>query len=196
MAFSVGNIRPSVNQLRRLGNWSQMFRWGIVIDTFPKLLTGYNSQDINIRALSATVPEKSGETTEIAIRGSKVRQPGIYSYTSPWSCTLMETNDVLVQRFLTEWKNLCWQSANGSTGITQNHADLEALVSLYQLNNKDEAIYRYQLVGCFPETDSRGDFDGSNGEAMQPNLSLAFDYFKEEASSNGTQEPYFESANF
>lgn len=179
------SIRPSVNQLRRIGNWTQMFRWGIKIEQVPPSLQstwGNVSQSFNIRAVSASVPQKTGETTEITIRGNTVRQPGRYSYQSPWSCNLKETNDVMVQQFMRDWHNLCWdtdRTVQNSSGLTFFHADLEGIIGLYQLNNLDIPIYKYTLVGVFPEDMSRGDFDAESSEPMEPNVSFAYDMFFE-----------------
>lgn len=181
------SLRPSVNQLRKLGNFSQMFRWGIKVVQFPKKLTQWQntSQDFNIRALSATVPEKVGSSTEIQIRGNMVRQPGIVTYTSPWNCTLMETNDTYAQQMLKDWHNLYWDTnlrvtSGNSSGLTEFKADVEGIIELYQLNNLDEPIYKYTLIGVYPESYQRGDFDGSTAEPMQPAISFVLDYFLEE----------------
>lgn len=182
------SLRPSVNQLRKLGNFSQMFRWGIKVTKWPEKMSQWNnaSQDFNIRALSATVPEKAGTTTEVQIRGNMVRQPGTAAYTSPWSCTLMETNDTFTQQLLHDWHNLYWDTnrrvqTGDSSGITEFKADLEGVVELYQLNNLDEPIYKYTLIGVYVEAYQRGDFDGSTGDPMQPAISFALDMFTEES---------------
>lgn len=185
------SLRPTMNQLRRLGNFSQMYRFGLKIVEWPRLLSQYSSrsQDFNIRVLSATVPEKAGQSTEIGLRGHQLRQPGIVTYTSPWTCTLMETNDVFVQTLLHDWHNLYWdtnrQNPRGnSSGITQFKADLEAVIELYQLNNLDEPIYKYTLIGAYVESYQRGDFDGATADPMQPAVSFALDYFTEEPVNN------------
>lgn len=190
------SLRPSTNNLRKLGNFSQMFRWGIKVTQWPNKMSQWanSSQDFNIRALSASVPEKTGSSTEVQIRGNKVRQPGIAEYTSPWSCTLMETNDTFVQKMLHDWHNLYWDTnrevpTGNSSGITQFKADLEGIIELYQLNNLDEPIYKYTLIGVYVEGYQRGDFDGSTADPMQPAISFAFDYFTEEAISAGLVFP-------
>lgn len=181
-----GEYRPSVNQLRKLGNFSQMFRWGIRVIEWPASLgaSWKNSQSFNIRAKSASVPEKSGESTEISIRGSKVRQPGIYSYTSPWTCNLLETNNTYVQGLLSAWANLCWDtnlrnSTGDSRGWTDYKTMLEGVFELNMLDNLDNPIYRYTLIGAYVEQFTRGDFDSEAAEPMEPNVSFAFDYFTE-----------------
>lgn len=190
------SLRPSVNQLRRLGNFSQMFRWGIKITQFPNKLTAWQntSQEFNIRALSASVPQKTGQSSEIQIRGNMVRQPGIATYVSPWNCTLMETNDTYAQQMLKDWHNLYWDtnlrvSTGNSSGLTEFKADLEGVIELYHLNNLDEPIYKYTLIGVYVDDYSRGDFDGSTADPMQPNISFAYDYFLEEAISQTNVYP-------
>ena len=181
------SLRPSVNQVRKLGNFTQMFRWGIKVTQWPAKMSQWanSSQDFNIRALSASVPEKTGSSAEIQIRGSKVRQAGLAEYTSPWSCTLMETNDTFVQQMLHDWHNLYWDtnrtvSTGNSSGLTEFKADLEGIIELYQLNNLDQPIYKYTLIGVYVEGYQRGDFDGSTSDPMQPAISFALDYFTEE----------------
>lgn len=190
-------LRPSVNQLRKLGNFTQMFRWGIKFVTLPKALRGYSTLELNARALSASVPEKTGTTTEIQIRGNKVRQAGIVEYTSPWTCTLMETTDVYVQRMLRDWHNLYWDTdkvAIASSGLTQYKVDMEGIIELVHLDNMDKPIYCYTLIGAYPEGYPRGDFDGSTADPMQPAISFAFDYFTEKALSAAISHPSDEYA--
>lgn len=200
-SFSNGSgLRPSVNQIRKLGNFTQMFRWAIELERVPDKLsslipTNYgNGRDassaFNIRAMSATVPEKTGTSTEIQIRGNKVRQPGLVEYTSPFTCTLYETNDVWVQQLLWAWHNLYWDTnlrntQGDSSGLTEFKADLEGIIKLTQLNNLDQPIYEYRLIGAYIESYSRGDFSESAADPMQPNISFAFDYFTENIVNNG-----------
>lgn len=191
-----GELRPSVNQIRRLGNFSQMFRWGIKVVQFPILLPQWanSTQSFNIRAHSAGVPEKTGTSTDITIRGSRVRQPGVHEYTSPWSCSLYETNDTYVQQMLRDWHNLCWDTnlrntAGDSRGWTEYKALLEGVIELYMLDNLDNPIYKYTLIGAYVESYARGDFDSDSADPMDAQLSLALDYFLEGPIAHTVMKP-------
>lgn len=168
-------MRPSVENTRSLGNFTQMFRWSIMFLSFPSAIAFTPTvDDINFRAQSAGIPELAGETTTIAIRGNEVRQPGIHKWNSPWAVTLVETTNPVANQFIWEWSNLCWQSRNGSTGVTQNQADLECDVLVYQLNNLDQPIFAHKLYGCFLENATLGQLDSQTSDPQAIECSIAF----------------------
>lgn len=178
MASSV--LRPSVDGIRKLGNFTQIFRWNVSFEKIPNGIS-ISSEDINFRAESSTVPTLTGTSTEIVIRGNKVRQPGIHGYNSPITLTLMETVDNKIANFIKEWREKCWKISEGSAGVSENKDELEAVIVLTRLNNKDEAIWRYKLIGCYLEGAERGDLDAQTADPMKPALAIAYDRFEEEA---------------
>ena len=173
-------IRPSVENLRSLPDFTQMYRWIVHVAELPGALSGFNTQDINFRAETMTVPTMTGETSVITLRGNEIRQPGRHTYNSPFTLAMVETVDSLVTDFVSQWRNLCWEYRNGSTGITQAKADVEARMELILLNNKDEPRWKYNLIGCFLESAEMGDVDGSTSDPMRPSLSIAYDRFEDE----------------
>jgi hypothetical protein len=184
------NLRPTVENLRALGNFQQTFRWGVVVSTKPAAFTDFNSQDINFRAESMSIPEKAGETTTITIRGNEVRQPGKHTYNSPITLVLVSTIDAVVQDFLYQWGNLCWETlAADSSGKTRMKHDLQANFDLYLLDNMDKATYKYKLIGCQLETPGSSDVDGSTSDPIKPSISIAYDYFTQTKLTAGTDKP-------
>lgn len=174
-------LRPSLDDIRGLGNFTQMYRWGLMISEFPSALSGtraYTSDDINFRAESADVPTLSGTSTETLIRGHKVKQPGLYDYGGQWNLTCIETIDKKIASFLRDWRELCWQTTNGSTGITHYMDELTGTIILAQLDGKNNAIWWYKLIGVFLETvDWGGQFDAQTAEPMKPAITFAFQRF-------------------
>lgn len=168
-------LRPSVDNLRSLGNASQLFRWSCQFITFPSAIAFTPTIDsINFRCQSTSLPEKTGQTTTIAIRGNEIRQPGIHQWNSPLNLTAVEFTDMTLNQFVWEWHELCWQSRNGSTGVTQNQADLECDIIMYQLNNLDQPIYAHKIYGCFLEGCTLGQLDSQTSDPQAPELTIAF----------------------
>ena len=173
-------LRPSVDNIRGLGNFTQAYRWNVVFEKLPKGIT-LAPDAINFRAESSTIPTRTGTSTEIVIRGNKVRQPGIYDYNSPITLTVMETVDNTVSNFVTSWFDLCSSSKDGSSGVAVTKADLEAVLVLTRLDNNDKPIWKYKLIGCFLETCEEGDLDASTADPLKPALGIAYDRFEEAA---------------
>lgn len=175
-------LRPSVENIRSLGNFSQTFRWLVDFKSFPKGLPGgYTTEDINFRAESVSLPEKEIELTEIQIRGNKVRQEGIGTYNSPITLTLIETVNPVCLSFLNDWQELAWKSSNGSIGTTQYKNMLECEMYLTLLDSQDKPYYKYTLIGCQIGGGTGGDLDAQSADPLKPALSIAFDYFTRQA---------------
>jgi hypothetical protein len=173
--------RPTVENLRSLGNFSQTFRWAVAFSSFPSALSGsFDSDNINFRAESMSIPELEIETTEIQIRGNKVRQAGIGTYNSPITLTLNETTDGYALQFLGAWQEAGWKSSDGSPGTTEYKENLECTMILYLLDNQDKPYYKFTLYGCQLSGATKGDADAGTADPLKPALSIAYDYFNKE----------------
>jgi len=171
-------MRPSLETIRGLANFTQMFRWYVEFEKFPNLVPGPGSDAINWRAESIGIPKLNPMSTEYQIRGHKVKQPGIGDYENTIVLTCIETIDNVISQFVHDWQEVCWESENGSTGKTNSKEDIEAIVRLTRLDNMDQPIWVYKLFGCYLETsDSGGDLDGATSDPLKPALTLSFDYF-------------------
>lgn len=168
-------LRPSLDNLRSLGNFAQSFRWSLQFVTFPNAIAFRPTiDDLNFRAETTQLPDKKGEAMAINIRGHQVRQAGIYQWQSPLELTMLETVKPVVSQFVWEWDNLCWQSRDGSTGITEDQADLECDIMMYLLDNKDQPIVGYKMIGAFIEGSTMGELGSADAEPVKPQLSLAY----------------------
>lgn len=175
--------RPNLENLRSLGNFTQAFRWVVEFEKLPSALSSYEGGDgINFRAESSGIPKLNPQSSEVVIRGHKVKQPGIGEYENTITLTLIETVDNFVSNFIRQWRELCWQTEGGSTGITQSKEDVEGTLILTRLNNVDDPIWQYKLFGVFMETGEMGqDLDASTPDPFKPALTLSFDYFNDRA---------------
>ena len=169
--------RPSVAEVMSLGNATQGFRWRIALSKVPNALSISDAGEIlNMRAFSTSIPQRTGQSSEIMIRGSRVRQFGIADWESPWELTITAFNDMKEFDLLWEWDNICWETRNGSTGLTQNFEDVITDIDLYQLDNMDYDIAHHKLVGAYIESSTLGELSSEDSNPLQPSISFAYQY--------------------
>lgn len=166
-------LRPSVENLRGLGNFTQGFRWGIVHTPPPGL--GLNSEGLNFRAVSCGIPEWSTETMEIQIREFKSKQPGMTSIASPVPFEFFETEDNFVHDYFNKWKKLVVDTKKGY--VIGSKSSYMTTMIVYRLNSMDEPIWKYELGGVYPESVSKGNLDAQSGEPLSMSTNLAFNFF-------------------
>lgn len=174
-------LRPTVENLRAIGQVTQTFRWTVEFQDLPAALSAWKGNAINFRAESITTPKLNPTSFEVVIRGSKAKYPGIGDYENTITLVCIETIDNNISNFLKTWRELCWQSEGGSSGITQNKEDLEATLHIFRLDNKDQPIWMYKLFGCFLETGESGDLDATTVDPLKPSLTISFDYFNDKS---------------
>jgi hypothetical protein len=173
-------MRPDLETLRQLGNFTQLFRWFVEFEKFPNLVPGPGSDAINWRAESISIPKLNPMSTEYIIRGQKIKQPGIGDYENTITLTCMETVDNIISQYIHDWREVCWETNNGSTGKTHYKSEIEAIMRITRLDNMDAPIWAYKLIGCYLETsEPGGDLDGSTSDPLKPNLVISFDYFND-----------------
>jgi len=175
----MSTIRPNMESLRGLGNFTQLFRWYVEFESLPSALGGFNSDDINFRAESTGLPKMGGASTEIQIRGHKIKQFGIADYGNVITLTCIETVDNIISQFIHDWRELCWQTEEGSTGKTHNKEDMEAIMRITRLDNMDNPIWWYKLFGCYQESYELSDLDGATADPLKPAPVISFDYFND-----------------
>lgn len=169
-------MRPTLEDVRGLQNFSQSFRWAVDLQS-PGGLSG---NDFNFRAVTGSVPNMNPTSTEIVIRGNTVTQPGIADWTRTIDMVLIETADFRVAEFIRQWREMCWSTDGGVTGRTRNKRELEGTLIMHLLDNQDNMMKTYVLKGVFPATVNYGELSDSAADPWKPTITFAFDYFTEE----------------
>lgn len=174
-------VRPTVENMRALGDFTQVFRWHVNFSQIPSGVGGMNAEDINFRAESMAKPQKTSNAVEIQMRGNKIVRPGIGVYTHEFALTAISTIDAKVEQFMHDWQALCWESENGSTGIIRNYEELEGACTLTLLDNLDQGYWAYDLTGVWLKDGGGGDVDNANEEPHKPAMTFAYDYYTDGA---------------
>ena len=172
--------RPTIDQIRGIGNVTQLFRWNLIFAQFPQGLAAPPASDaLNLRCESATLPKLTGTNTEVKIRGHKVNQPGIHNYSGTIQLTFVETVDNTIHNFLKAWREICWQTR---TGIQLPKNQVEAVVLLQRLNQQDVAIWEYKLIGAFlSDYEPGGTLNNDGSDPLKPALTLSYDLIDDQA---------------
>lgn len=173
-------VRPSVENIRSVGNFTQAFRWIVHLAELPSAVAAVaTSEDLNFRAESSSIPTRTSTPTEITIRGNTVRQAGMMVYNSPLTIGANETIDSKLSELIRTWQDLAWESKEGSSGKTAPVEELQGRIELIRLDQADNPIYKYTLFGAWLESAEKGDLDGSTADPLKPQLGIAFDRFEE-----------------
>jgi hypothetical protein len=172
--------RPTIQQIRGLGDMVTTYQWNMIFVTFPSALYGGvipSSEDLNLRMISSTVPTKTIGDEVINVRGHKTSQSGQAEFTPDLELVFYETVDVLVSNFLLAWHETC---TNTKTGTHGSKSQCECDIQLQQLNRQDEPIWLYSMHGCRLKSYTKGEFSGEDS-LVQPKLTIKIDYFEEQA---------------
>lgn len=176
-------MRPDINNIRTIGDATTLFRWNVIFAKFPSVGTWPSSDALNFRCESAELPKGTLEKAEVNIRGHKVLQPGKMAYENTLPLTFIETVDNVVAKVIRQWREICWQSR---TGTSYSKAQVEAVILLQRLDNQDNAIYEYKLVGAFMEDhDFGGTLDGITPDSLKPVITLSYDYYLDKPLGEG-----------
>lgn len=169
-------LRPSITEVRSLGDMAQMIRWGISFAQLPSGVQSLTSDQINLRANSMDLPKSTSQKSTTAIRGNKVFQAGELDYSDSITLTLVEAIDTKVAKALQEWRELTWET---KTGVQVLKTDYEAVLLMYLLNNQDEIRLTYKMTGCWLlDLDWGGQMVSEGSELMKPTMTLAYDFYE------------------
>lgn len=172
--------RPSIEQIRSVADFQANYRWNLTFATFPAAVDGAPSaQDLNLRCETSEIPKSTNQKIQVSIRGHKVNQPGIQEYQGTINFTFVETVDNKIKAFMKAWREACWATKTGVWAGTK--AQLQATVLIEQLDNQDNAVWQYKLVGCFLEDYDLGQLAADGSDVQRPSMTLAYDYFEDKA---------------
>ena len=171
--------RPNIEALRSIGNFQPTYQWYMsMINPAISLGAADAGEQLNLRAISSSLPKGTNSPEEITIRGLTVYQPGIRKPEGTITLTLIECTSLFVKKLASSWAKACYNIFDGTADIK---SDVEAVISLFLLNNKNVEIYKYDLFGCWlTDSDSGGELNEATG-LFRPTLTIQYDYYTDEA---------------
>lgn len=169
------SLRPDIEQIRELGMHASYYNWGLQFVNIPAALSGFTSSDLNTRAVSFTAPERTQEKATISLRGHKVFQHAIMSYSDSLTLEIHETVDRKVGTFFENWMNLQWTPIAG-TQIPKSANQAVFLLTL--LDSEDKARKYYTIFGAWPtQFQHGGNYGADQSNTVIYNVSFAYDYY-------------------
>lgn len=172
--------RPTIDQVRSIGNVTQLFRWNVIFAQFPSgIAAAPRTEDLNLRCETTSVPKLTNTMTEVRIRGHKINQPGRGDYSPSIQMAFLETVDNKIHTFMRNWREICWQV---KTGTQLTKAEAEAQIIIQRLNQQDQAIWEYKLIGCLlQDYEPSATLDSQSQDPVKPSMTIFYDYFEDKA---------------
>jgi len=172
--------RPTIENIRQLGDFVPLFRWNVSFATFPSAVTGAPTSDaLNLRCESSELPKATTTMMDVNIRGHKVKQPAITNYSESITLGFIETVDMVVMKFIKAWRDAIWANQTGVAAGPKSA--LQATILLRQLNNQDVEIWEYKLVGATMSDHNIDTLESNSTEAFKPKMVLSYDYYVDQA---------------
>lgn len=191
--------RPNINQVRGLGDFSTVYNWHLVSITEDPSATHGDSlgswtpeqsmTQLNYRCVSTTLPTLSDSKITVSIRGQKVFQPGVHTYSATIDFTFVETVDNYINQFLKNWREKCWEAGDSvNSGRQSRLSEVKKNIIIQRMNRQNTPIWEYKLFGCFLENYTQPTLE-AEGNTFNPTMSLAYDYFTDSAIVLGVAGP-------
>ena len=169
------SLRPSIEDVRKLGMHASYFNWGLQFINLPAALSNFTSSDLNTRAVSFAAPTRTQQIADIPLRGHKVFQHGIMDYNQDLSLVIHETVDRKVGTFFENWLNLQWTPISG-TQVPKSLNQAAFLLTL--LDSEDKARKYYTIIGAWPTSmDHGGDYGADTGDVVKYTVKFQYDYY-------------------
>ncbi len=166
------------NELRTIGELATLNRWHLNFDRGP--IAAPPPLNVNLLCQSTSLPQvDEGEQMTVNIRQFDILRPGIYKPSHSIELTFIDVEDNYITAWITDWREAIFDTVTG-----QQFADINNItcdISLTRLNRQDNPIWRYKLFGCYRQGGEPGGQLGVETEALQPTLTLYYDYFSEGA---------------
>lgn len=176
--------RPGIENVRQLGDLVSLYRWNVSI-VAPAAISGFiTSSDFNIRCESTDLPSTTINEVSTTIRGHTVMSPGIMKYSNKQQLSFVETTDMMIHRFFQTWREAIWATGSGISSAPKR--DLQTTVILTQLDNQDNEVWSYNLIGAWLSSYDMGKLDSASTDFQKPSCSLTYDYFTEQAVNAST----------
>lgn len=193
--------RPTLLDLRRVGEYATNFRWKIDFMFPPPVLggssevfgnsvgTGWRTdlaeatgggdasfwKKLDVLCESTNTPSKRINKIPAVLRGHQFFQPGTAEPANT-SLTLnfLENSNNVVHSFFYAWQEAIW-ATNLGIGVPYDSLVSDRIV-ITRLNNADQPICNYNLRFCYLSSYSPDGLTGDNG-LLRPSITLQYDDF-------------------
>ena len=131
-----------------------------------------------VYAKGGTVPGRTIGTINVPYMGLQFRVPGAASYpgSDAYGLTFYSDSENQIRTVFERWSELTFDDAT-STGDYRIFDN--SVISLAQLNQKQEVINRYNLIGCFPvEVGALTYSTIGGGETVEFAATLCYQYWR------------------
>ena len=170
-------MRPTLDNIRGLPDFASLYRWNLYFENTVGGFPVPNSQELNLRCVSASLPKVTGATFPLIIRGQETINPGRFNTSGTITLTFVETVDNVVLDFIQSWREACWEM---NIGVGRTKAELLVIVRLERLDRQDKPVREYKLEAFLADYDAGGDL-AAEGDTINPTITLAYDRFEETA---------------
>lgn len=165
----------TIQDIAGLPHFATVYQWNATF-VFPSGLTDVGDpSDFNARCLSTEMPSMQGQSIDIQIRGHHIKQHGIYDSQHTLNLTFVETVDNKISNLFTKWRRICWKLI---TGAQMTSPEVKGQLILARLGPDLSEIWSTTIYGVFLEAyDPGGQLDGAQSAALNPSLTISYDYF-------------------
>jgi hypothetical protein len=166
-------MRPTVSDLRSLQNIALQYRWQFDFTKDPTGLTA--PKDLNLRCTASGIPKVDMSKVTLNIRGNEVYYNGLNKTGGEIEFKFVETVDYKLTQFLSAWRKLCYDVV---TNTSQSKKDVEGIVTMYRLDQQDNPVYKYELIGAFLAGYEPGQPSNENA-FIETSMTISYDTFNE-----------------
>jgi len=172
--------RPSIQQLRGIGDFQTLYRWQFQVVAAPAAVAGFPaSEDLNLRCESTALPYRKNDKIDVTIRGHKLPQNGITTYgDNTIKLVFAETVDGTVKKLVKAYHDALWNTTTGAAAGSREDLSFDFLLTL--MDNQDQPVWEYKIIGAQLDSDTPGELgNGERGDIQKPELTFHFLKFED-----------------
>jgi len=133
---------------------------------------GGNSEDINLRCLSSSIPTQTDQPIEVQIRGFKHSQAGIPDLGAEITLLFVEDIESTVWSYFQDWFDIQWDRETGN----RDPIGAKRTVKLKLYSGEGGITKTFILKNCHLQgVDPGGELSGETSDALRPSITIKYD---------------------
>lgn len=145
--------------------------WGIhFIDPNLPFLDG-----LELNARISQIPGYVNESIDVNWLGHKIKYISRGTFSNTISLTYDEDFEGNIKTAFQKWRDKIYSITNGNIGHPEEYKCKQVVIEL--LDNLGEIIYRYNLMGVYPEDFGDITLDYSSIDILKNEIVLSYDYY-------------------